>query len=334
MIARASRRATAAIKRRHLRVGLGLLYDFIRIVASRCGQGGQKASGPGLAGPGWELCMQMSVAAAPPVADQPGRLWPEGFGCDASRFLSLTQSHRSLSSQVKIDEFGFERLQRGMEARAEGVSAVMPDSPNLKEVQIEDGSEEMNQSSGLTLASVIRVKRQARVIKNRVEYKKASETVLYPNGKAKVSWDFFNLLLLIYSTFEIPFDLAFSNNNCNVTDQELANLAIDCVFLCDLVLNFFTAYMDEETGILQVFKTKIALHYLKTWMVFDLVSSLPWDRIFCLITNFNSAQVVRVFRMIKILRFVRMIRIAGRLQELIGSWAKGRLLMFCASHPR
>ena len=213
-------------------------------------------------------------------------------------------------------------------------SAELPDPPKLKELHIEHEGDEMNQPSGLTLASVIRVKRQARVIKNRVEYKKASETVLHPNSKTKIFWDFLNLLLLIYSTFEIPFDLAFSNNNCNVTDQELANLAIDCVFLCDLVLNFFTAYMDEETGILQVFKTKIALHYLKTWMFFDLVSSLPWDRIFCLITNFNSAQVVRVFRMIKILRFVRMIRIAGRLQELIGSWAKGRLLMFCASHPR
>ena len=211
----------------------------------------------------------------------------------------------------------------GEKERVAEDSAAMSEPTNSQHLHVEDESAEIDRPPVLTLASVIRVKRQARIIKNRLEYKKASETVIHPNGKFKISWDSLNLILLIYSTFEIPYELAFASNTCNVSDQETANLVIDCVFMCDLVLNFFTAYMDEEIGILQVFKTKIALHYVKTWMFFDLISSLPWDRIFCSLSNFHSTQIVRFFRMIKILRFVRMIRIAGRLQDHIGNWAKG-----------
>ena len=143
-------------------------------------------------------------------------------------------------------------------------------------------------------------------------------------------WDFCNLLLLIYSIFQIPYAVAFSSNSCAFTKSAIVNLAIDCFFLCDMILNFFTAYMNEESGMLEVSKIIIAAHYMRTWMVFDLISSLPWDRIFCTVSDSHSTQLVKIFRLFKILRFVRMLRIAGRLQEIIGNWAKDtiRLLKF------
>jgi hypothetical protein len=194
-------------------------------------------------------------------------------------------------------------------------------------------TEVMEDESGsprLTLASVIRVKHQARLIKHRIEYKKAEKSVLHPNGKPKLFWDCCNLLLLIYSTFQIPYSVAFLSNSCDLTDSAIINLAVDCFFLCDIILNFFVGYIDEETGILEVSKIRIAQHYIRSWFIFDFISSLPWDRIFCSLTTSQTTKILKVFRIIKIVRFVRMLRIAGGLQEFIGNWAKDsiRLVKF------
>jgi potassium voltage-gated channel Eag-related subfamily H protein 7 len=105
--------------------------------------------------------------------------------------------------------------------------------------------------------------------------------------------------------------------------------------MTDLLLNFVSAYIDDETGELKVDLKEIAMHYLKTWLLFDLASSLPWDRMFCSAvdgadSNSVYSRAVKILRLIKVLRFVRMLRIAGRLDDLLGSWASDiiRLLKF------
>ena len=49
--------------------------------------------------------------------------------------------------------------------------------------------------------------------------------------------------------------------------------ALDLCFLIDVVVNFFTAYTSEETGLAVVDSTKIARNYLKSWFLCDVISS-------------------------------------------------------------
>jgi hypothetical protein len=196
-------------------------------------------------------------------------------------------------------------------------------------------------SGSLKLSTVIRIKKQAHTIKKKLEYKKASKRVLLPNGNARSLWDFCNLLVLIYSVFEVPYSISFQPSSCASTESDFFNLGIDAFFMSDVLLNFFTAYLDEEVGVMEVQLKSIALNYLKRWFCFDVLSSLPWDRIVCTAIHDDGtsifSRIIKVFRFVKILRFFRMIRVAASLQEALGHWIGDSLrlikflgvLLFC-----
>ena len=180
--------------------------------------------------------------------------------------------------------------------------------------------------NSLKLATVIRIKQHAHIIKRKLDYKKASRRIIFPTSRGKSIWDLCNLVLLIYSVFEIPYSLSFQQSSCVDSEGDNVNLFIDAFFMTDVVLSFFTAYMDEESGVMEVQIPAIVSHYLKGWFLFDLVSSLPWDRIFCAFVHYDDSnglysRIIKIFRFIKILRFVRMLRVAKRLQESLGHWA-------------
>ena len=184
----------------------------------------------------------------------------------------------------------------------------------------------LEKQNSLRLATVIRIKQQAHSIKRKLEYKKASRRVIFPHSKGKTLWDLCNLLLLIYSVFEIPYSLSFQPSSCSDEEGESLDLFVDAFFMADLVVSFFTAYLDEESGVLEVQLKAIIYHYLKGWFCFDLISSLPWDRIFCAAVHYDDtnsiySRIIKIFRVIKILRFVRMLRVARNLQEFLGHWA-------------
>jgi len=48
-------------------------------------------------------------------------------------------------------------------------------------------------------------------------------------------------------------------------------------FLCDLVLTFFVAYKNKRTYLIVADHKLIALQYLSTWFLFDLLGAIPWD---------------------------------------------------------
>ncbi|KAJ6364538.1 hypothetical protein OIU76_029489 [Salix suchowensis] len=52
------------------------------------------------------------------------------------------------------------------------------------------------------------------------------------------------------------------------------------VFLLDIILHFFVAYRDSQTYRMIYKRTPIALRYLKSHFIIDLLACLPWDIIF------------------------------------------------------
>jgi hypothetical protein len=82
--------------------------------------------------------------------------------------------------------------------------------------------------------------------------------IILPSNRKKLCWDLANVILIIYSTFEMPFSMAFGTvDDCDATWIQNLNLFIDCCFCVDSLLNFVTAYVDYETGIVVVDTARI-----------------------------------------------------------------------------
>lgn len=58
----------------------------------------------------------------------------------------------------------------------------------------------------------------------------------------------------------------------------LVDLCVDIFFFCDIVVNFRTTYIGKTDAVVTDPK-KIALRYLRTYFIVDLVAAIPWDLI-------------------------------------------------------
>ncbi|CAK91368.1 unnamed protein product (macronuclear) [Paramecium tetraurelia] len=128
-------------------------------------------------------------------------------------------------------------------------------------------------------------------LRQRIEYfklKKQNILPFYPDQYLIIKWNQFIQLLLFFYAIVYPLQLA---NQINV-DQIL--LGIDFIFAIDIMMNFITAYIDENYNLVKEFKL-IFLNYLKTWMIFDLIS-LPQYQ---LQIQQSELQMFKLLRLIK-----------------------------------
>ncbi|KAK9902460.1 hypothetical protein M0R45_001699 [Rubus argutus] len=82
----------------------------------------------------------------------------------------------------------------------------------------------------------------------------------------------------VYSSFFTPFEFGFFRG----LKQKLFILDIvgQVAFLVDIVLHFFVAYRDTQTYRMVYKRTPIALRYLKSGFIIDLLGCMPWDNIY------------------------------------------------------
>ena len=108
---------------------------------------------------------------------------------------------------------------------------------------------------------------------------------------------------MIYTIIVIPYRVAFS-----VTDTAAwaaADLCIDCLFMLDVVINMFTAYYFSQDELIITHK-KILLHYAKTWMLLDVLASIPFQYLF---TNTNWKSLIRFSKLPRLYRLVKLAKI-------------------------
>ena len=136
--------------------------------------------------------------------------------------------------------------------------------------------------------------------------------IIMPNAKWKVAWDFFIVILLLWVSIVVPFRLAFydqDNKNWFITYT-----IVDCFFLIDIILSFFTALVDESEIITK--KSEIARRYLKFWFWIDLVSILPLDLIEKAGMNFNAilrfAKIGKLYKLIRLSRLAKLFKLLKR----------------------
>lgn len=131
--------------------------------------------------------------------------------------------------------------------------------------------------------------------------------VLNPEGKYLKSFGYIILLSLLYIIFAVPFRLAFLDRFSSQESMYLLVIDrfIDCFFVLDIFLNFFTAFKKED-GELEVNRRKIAVKYLKTFFILDLLAVLPFEY---MQQDNNVGVVGPAFRFPRIIRIIRLVKV-------------------------
>eukprot|EP00291_Cryptomonas_curvata_P019088 CAMPEP_0172177164 /NCGR_PEP_ID=MMETSP1050-20130122/15269_1 /TAXON_ID=233186 /ORGANISM="Cryptomonas curvata, Strain CCAP979/52" /LENGTH=380 /DNA_ID=CAMNT_0012849623 /DNA_START=228 /DNA_END=1366 /DNA_ORIENTATION=- len=145
---------------------------------------------------------------------------------------------------------------------------------------------------------------------------------LDPDSGRKQAWDVLCLLLLLYCSFSVPYDIAFDSADQGpqaITVKDVFEAAMDIIFMADILLNFITGW-DNQGLVVRDFSL-IAKQYLRTWFIADFAGSFPFDK---LITAFvdadrqslSSTTLLRGLRLVRMLKLIRAIKFMNKLEKL------------------
>lgn len=141
----------------------------------------------------------------------------------------------------------------------------------------------------------------------------------------KITWDWFILALVIYTSIEIPFATAFLENNGHSSrdiwdklssrePHEIVNVIVDVMFIIDIIINFRTTFMDSSSDAIVSEPKRIAINYLKTWFVVDFVAAIPFD-FFIRTGAKGAASLAGLLKTARLLRLIRVSRKMDRYSE-------------------
>ncbi|CAM0955399.1 unnamed protein product [Alopecurus aequalis] len=122
-------------------------------------------------------------------------------------------------------------------------------------------------------------------------------------------WETFMVLLVAYSAWVYPFEVAFMNASPK-GGLEVADIVVDLFFAVDIVLTFFLAYIDSRTQLLVRHRKRITFRYLSTFFIMDVASTIPFQGLAYLVTGetreraaYTLLGVLRLWRLRKVKQF-------------------------------
>ena len=96
-----------------------------------------------------------------------------------------------------------------------------------------------------------------------------------PDSVGKQIWDLMVMVLLLYTSFSVPFAISFNQNPVSLKEQVTVygvfDLAIDCIFCTDMALCFLTAYTERGIFVVSLHthahaRTHMSTHSHSTFM--------------------------------------------------------------------
>ncbi|XP_022099209.1 potassium voltage-gated channel unc-103-like [Acanthaster planci] len=165
----------------------------------------------------------------------------------------------------------------------------------------------------------------------------------------KAVWDWFVLLLVVYTAIFTPYAAAFLLNDderraklnkeaetrageglsSSYTEPlVILDLIVDIMFIVDIFINFRTTFIDDVKGEVVSDPAKIAKHYLKGWFVIDVLAAIPFDLI--LFGLANDEKTTTTMGLLKSARLLRLLRVARRLDQYSQYAPAVIFLLMCA----
>ena len=115
------------------------------------------------------------------------------------------------------------------------------------------------------------------------------------------------LIALLFITLVVPLRLVFTHEE--TTRWVVIYALIDLCFLTDIVLTFFTSFTDEQSSLEETRHKRIAAKYIKTWLIFDIFSVIPFDYMLYAVQSDESNQAFDLFRFSKFARVYKLLRL-------------------------
>jgi len=135
--------------------------------------------------------------------------------------------------------------------------------------------------------------------------------IILPNDVLKQYWDQIITLSVLFVTIVVPYRVSFIDGP-DTDDWKWSLFAIDMLFLIDVVLTFFTAYLNEDREYV-VDRWKIIQSYLFGWFIIDFVSWFPINMIIET-DSYNSlarvSRIPKIYKVLKIFKLTRIMKIA------------------------
>ncbi|KAI3712695.1 hypothetical protein L1987_71258 [Smallanthus sonchifolius] len=124
------------------------------------------------------------------------------------------------------------------------------------------------------------------------------------------AWEKFILLWAVYSSFFTPMEFGFFRGLPE--NLYFLDIAGQVAFLIDVILQFFIAYRDPQTYKMVSNHNLIAVRYLKSHFLFDILACMPWDNIY---RASGRKEEVRYLLLIRLVRVRKVLEFFSRLEK-------------------
>lgn len=143
----------------------------------------------------------------------------------------------------------------------------------------------------------------------RSHIKNTRRRVWFPNGQGGLPWlDPFVIISVLFISIVSPVEVTMRRE---VKANTLFWVAIGCnvVMICEFCVRFNTAYREPRAkgGRWVTNRRSIFMHYLKTWLLIDLISIIPFDLPFAMgvASEEEFTQTIKVLSLLRLLRILK-----------------------------
>ncbi|WMV21011.1 hypothetical protein MTR67_014396 [Solanum verrucosum] len=134
--------------------------------------------------------------------------------------------------------------------------------------------------------------------------------IIHPDNWWYTLWTQFILIWAVYSSFFTPLEFGFFRGLPE--NLFLLDIAGQIAFLIDIVVLFFVAYRDSHSYCMIYDRKLIAIRYLKSRFLVDLLGCFPWDAIY---KASGRKEPVRYILWIRLSRALRVTELFERLEK-------------------
>ena len=129
------------------------------------------------------------------------------------------------------------------------------------------------------------------------------------NQRAKNNWDLLIIFLALYNAILLPLEFAFSPDFLESIYYVVLEYIFDFLFFMDIVVTFWTTYVNKKTGMEIHNKCRIAIQYVFFGrFIIDVAATIPFE----LFINMFVSNLSGNFKLLGLLKLIRLLRL-GRI---------------------
>ncbi|KAL2236088.1 UNVERIFIED_CONTAM: Potassium channel AKT1 [Sesamum indicum] len=138
---------------------------------------------------------------------------------------------------------------------------------------------------------------------------KLRPSIISPRDPRYRAWETFLIVLVFYTAWVSPFEFGFNMGRNRILS--ILDNVVNGFFAIDIILTFFVAYLDKATYLLVDNPKLIAVRYARTWLIFDVISTIPSE-----LARKILPSNVESYGYLSMLRLWRLRRVSAMFQRL------------------